>query len=647
MRTSQTELLCQRSEPRLSTPRRWFLVRGLVGRIYFLILTPQKMIASGCFSELARASKDEIENPLVTLGHQPSDPSRQSQLCHSKPQKGDPWLPIDLWTVHTPAFLASPLTTWESLLHLSHSTHHSTTRGRLQTDLQFRLFHSFPNMAPQSPNGRRETYNEESPLFGSFDSTSSNIIQTEYCTTNEGFGNNGLDCGRVVRHEKNPFQQDSCFYDSIRPDCLAGFETPKDDMYESFRSFLVGDSFIEAEKKLYRKIRWMLATAGLSLVAILALATYAIKSAKPPKLPVGPYILLERQEGENFFNAYNFFEGPDSAGSHGYHSYVNRGEAIERGMAHVTHETSVKDIFSARHSRKDRRKESFVFMGSAPTLGGPRDSIRLESIQRYDRGLFILDVRHMPVGCGVWPAFWLTDQLNWPKNGEIDIVEAVNYQSKAKTALHTVEGCTMEDAPRGRMTGDWDFAQGVPNTYTGLPDMTKRPARDCFAFAKDQWLNQGCAVTATEGGTIGAPLNAKGGGVYALEWDPVNQHIRTWVFTPHVRVPKNLVKALRTAHLPPKDRIAPNPEEWPLPYGYFPIGSGTNCEASPFQHMQIVFNTAFCGSAAGDRFSVDCPEQAKVYDTCEEWIKSQPEELFEAYWKIRGVYIYERLWKSS
>ena len=54
-----------------------------------------------------------------------------------------------------------------------------------------------------------------------------------------------------------------------------------------------------------------------------------------------------------------------------------------------------------------------------------------------------IDVRHMPAGCGVWPAFWLTDEANWPVNGEIDIVEGVNYQNVAKTALHSTKGCSM------------------------------------------------------------------------------------------------------------------------------------------------------------------------------------------------------------
>ena len=73
-------------------------------------------------------------------------------------------------------------------------------------------------------------------------------------------------------------------------------------------------------------------------------------------------------------------------------------------------------------------------------------------------------------------------------------------------------------------------------------------------------------------GTIGTPFNEKGGGVYVLEWDPINRHIRSWVFSPHSDVPDNLKKALKTASNPVETRISPDPREWGLPYAYYPIG---------------------------------------------------------------------------
>ena len=219
--------------------------------------------------------------------------------------------------------------------------------------------------------------------------------------------------------------------------------------------------------------------------------------------------------------------------------------------------------------------ETFVMISSSPTPEGPRNSVRLEGRRRFNRGLFIIDLRHMPAGCGTWPAFWLTDEANWPVNGEIDIVEGVNYQDTAKTALHTTKVCQMDDVPEGSKTGSWDTSVGIPNAKTGIPDMTFRWAQNCFVYDPHQWINQGCVATdlKLEGRSLGMPLNENGGGVYALEWDPVNRHIRTWVFSPHGRVPSNLRDALRTATSADiESRVAPDTNQWGLPYGHFPIG---------------------------------------------------------------------------
>lgn len=51
--------------------------------------------------------------------------------------------------------------------------------------------------------------------------------------------------------------------------------------------------------------------------------------------------------------------------------------------------------------------------------------------------------------------------------------------------------------------------------------MTYREARNCFVYDPHQWLNQGCVAMDAGGGSLGVPLNDKGGGVFALEWDPV------------------------------------------------------------------------------------------------------------------------------
>lgn len=313
----------------------------------------------------------------------------------------------------------------------------------------------------------------------------------------------------------------------------------------------------------------------------------------------------------------------------------------------VTKAANNSTMSSPSHQGASKEKnETFVYLSSTNTTEGPRKSIRLEGKTRFDHGLFLFDLHHMPAGCGTWPAFWLTDENVWPNNGEIDIVESANYLEYAKTALHTSNKCDMSDVKEDqKMTGDWDIAVGVPDSVTGKPDMIPRKSTDCFVYDKHQWLNQGCVAVDKTKGRIGVPFNGHGGGVYALEWDPDNRHIRSWVWTPHEGVPQNVRDAIRTSStlLHGEKKVVPNPDTWGLPFGYFSIGRGTNCKSSHFQNMRLVINLAFCGSVAGNRYPIDCPTQYTKYPTCEQYVATNPTEIEkDAYWKIKGVYVYQR-----
>lgn len=306
-------------------------------------------------------------------------------------------------------------------------------------------------------------------------------------------------------------------------------------------------------------------------------------------------------------------------------------------------------------SENTMNKKPVVVMRSAPTEKGPRESIRLEGKRRYNSGLFIFDLRHMPTGCGVWPAFWLTDEENWPNNGEIDVVEGINIQSVAKTALHTSESCSMyAHVPPYAKTGVWDSATGLPNTWTGNPDLeTHVPADNCWILGPHQWANQGCVAVDSRNDTLGEPVNQAGGATYVLEWDPANRYIKSWVFRAVDEMPANLHDAIHTAST--GQPVMPNPSTWEtLPYAYFAIGETTGCSADHFKNMRVVINLAFCGTVSGNRFQSDCPAIAEQFsggnqggyvnpiDSCNAYIKTNPKALEEAYWKIGGVYVYER-----
>ena len=168
--------------------------------------------------------------------------------------------------------------------------------------------------------------------------------------------------------------------------------------------------------------------------------------------------------------------------------------------------------------------------------GQNRNSVRIQSKKRYNGGLFLLDVIHMPTGCSLWPAgetilflrlcsdvlnlsmlAWLT-ATDWPAGGEIDFLEGVHTDVFNSMTLHTNPGCTLDTS---RSNPD----KGLPvsdNTFTGTVKTS-----DCNALANS---NTGCSIQDTDGRSFGAGLNGQQGGVYATLWDNTGVRICTSIF---------------------------------------------------------------------------------------------------------------------
>ena len=118
-----------------------------------------------------------------------------------------------------------------------------------------------------------------------------------------------------------------------------------------------------------------------------------------------------------------------------------------------------------------------------------RYSVRLTSKTQYDNGLFIFDVIHSPYGCATWPALWLSDPSNWPENGEIDVMEAVNTAATGnQMTLHTTDDCSMK----------------VKRKESG-----KQLKTNCWNETNS---NDGCGVKGKKA-TFGEEFNKNGGGV--------------------------------------------------------------------------------------------------------------------------------------
>jgi len=189
-------------------------------------------------------------------------------------------------------------------------------------------------------------------------------------------------------------------------------------------------------------------------------------------------------------------------------AYVDRATAVANNLTYANGNTFVL------------RADSTDVVGAGEA---GRKSVRLVSLQTFqhhaamyvvldpgptDRLLIPLlitcsfDVRHMPQGCGTWPAIWEAGLSSWPNDGEVDIAEGVNNVSPNRMTLHTSPGCTIP------ASGD----------QTGTTLLT-----DCNTLVNG---NAGCSVADPRGNSFGPAFNANGGGLFALE--RTESFIKVW-----------------------------------------------------------------------------------------------------------------------
>lgn len=121
------------------------------------------------------------------------------------------------------------------------------------------------------------------------------------------------------------------------------------------------------------------------------------------------YTLQRSITGTQFFgDAFDFYTSYDPTS--GYVKYVDLGTAQQYGMINTSYVTET--------GRARWGVDTTQILDPNANLGRP--SIRLHSKERYNHGLFILDIVHMPENqCGVWPAFWsFGTSAVWPNGGK-------------------------------------------------------------------------------------------------------------------------------------------------------------------------------------------------------------------------------------
>ncbi|KAI7354588.1 putative endo-1,3(4)-beta-glucanase [Hortaea werneckii] len=304
------------------------------------------------------------------------------------------------------------------------------------------------------------------------------------------------------------------------------------------------------------------------------------------------YFLQSNFAGPSFFDNFDFWNKADP--TFGYVHYLSRGDAEAFQLINYSNPNTAR-----------WGVDTVKYLDPDANLGRP--SIRLSSRQTWLHGLFILDLKHMPANvCGVWPAFWTMGTGIWPQTGEIDIIEYQNTLPNNVMALHTTSTPNCSIAGSGQtgtlLTSDCGLGDG----YTG------------------------CGSSVNKANNIGTGFNTAGGGVYALEW--LSTGMKIWFFSRN-DIPETILAA--------NGIYGPDPSTFGVPDGSF---QGSCDFDSHFPAQQLVFNTDFCGSFAGNIWQQNgCPmlDPQNQWRSCNMYVANNPQAYSEAYWEVNYLKVYQ------
>jgi hypothetical protein len=112
------------------------------------------------------------------------------------------------------------------------------------------------------------------------------------------------------------------------------------------------------------------------------------------------WLLDSTHQGASFFDGFDFFTASDP--THGFVKYVD------------------KDTATSKHLTYNQGSQTIIRADNTTVTPNGRPSVRIVSKAAYNKGVFLLDLEHMPTGCGTWPAYWMVGP-DWPNSGEIDV----------------------------------------------------------------------------------------------------------------------------------------------------------------------------------------------------------------------------------
>jgi len=325
-------------------------------------------------------------------------------------------------------------------------------------------------------------------------------------------------------------------------------------------------------------------------------ASMLIRASAAEKLTTFRYQMVKNYSGPSFYQNFDFFSETDPSNS--FAKYVDLTTANDSGFAGYT-------------VSPDWPYPVYLGVDYKTITPTGRPSVRLEGRDTFNHSLIVADIRHMPYGCGTWPAFWLLGQgLKWPKAGEIDIVEGINNQSNNTMVLHVDSGVSVAN-----LTSAYNGNTQMAGTITNL-DCSLDSAGSTGCAAKASWNN------------YGAGYNAQGGGVVVTEF--TSRAITIWSF-PRNNTPQDILDGKPNPH------PLYNGSHWGAPEAKF-VPSINSSFDEHFFNLKPIFNTAFCGPWIDEGWNTS--ECASLAPTCTEYVANNPAVFEGAYWAIGGLQVY-------
>ncbi|KAF8995258.1 hypothetical protein BDQ17DRAFT_1311093, partial [Cyathus striatus] len=247
--------------------------------------------------------------------------------------------------------------------------------------------------------------------------------------------------------------------------------------------------------------------------------------------------------------------------------------------------------------------------------GDLRNSIKIITKATYPMGsVWMIDLFHVPYGCGVQPVFWSMAPTqvggNWPKGGQRFIFLMFCYSS-----IGTFEALNKEVSSQMML-----YTEGKCNASSSNPNQNQASivnTTDC----SDQI--QGCATTNGGFPSYGPEFNNGRGGVYITEL--ASTGISIWYF-PRNNVPPSMLNSTSI-----------NTTEYGIPVANWPASiCGSDDFTEDFLPQSLMIEIALCSFSDASSYNRTCPPG----DCWMNSIAGNGSNFAEAYFEIGSMLFY-------